>query len=50
MACSNSGLPSLWRSGSVAGEIINDDTLKAPADSPAIVTLSGSPPKLAIFL
>ena len=31
------------------GAVINHITLKPPADSPAIVTFEGSPPKAAMF-
>jgi hypothetical protein len=33
----------------VAGDTINEETENDPADSPPIVTLPGSPPKLAIL-
>ena len=32
-----------------SGEVIRYITLSAPADSPAMVTLAGSPPKAAMF-
>ena len=38
-----------WKSPSAEGEITRERTLNAPPDSPAIVTLLGSPPNASIF-
>ena len=38
-----------WNNPRAAGAVINSETLMAPADSPKIVTLSGSPPREAML-
>lgn len=39
----------LWNSLRASGDAISANTLCAPADSPKMVTLSGSPPNTAMF-